>query len=112
MIIILMLLALRAPEATALHDDVLLKARYIAVKGSDPEYGQEAIERSELRHHPLPHQEWLILVETPGDPAEWEAKLNAAVDPKHGSFTVECASADEEKAVREGRIRMRRSAWV
>jgi len=112
MIIILLLLALHAPEATAAHDDVLLKARYIPVKGTDPEYGQEAIERNALRNHSLPHLEWLILVETPGHPAEWQARLNAAVDAKHGSFTVECASADEEKAVREGRIRMRKSEWL
>jgi hypothetical protein len=112
MIIILLLLALRAPEAIADNDDVLLKARYIAVKGTDPEYGKEAIERNELPHHPLPHLQWLILVETPGDPAEWQAKLNASVDPRYGSFIVECASAEEEKAVREGRIRMRRSEWV
>ena len=112
MIIILLLLALRAPGAAAIHDDVLLKARYIAVKGTDPEHGREAIERNDLPHHPLPHQQWLILVETPGNPAEWQARLNAAVDPRHGSFLVECASAEEEKAVREGRIRMRRREWV
>jgi len=108
MITIVLLLALHAPKATAMTDDVLLKARYTAVEGTDPEYGQGAIERNEVLHHPLPHLEWLILVEAPGDPAEWQAKLNAAVDPKHGSFVVECASAEEEKAVREGTIAMQR----
>ena len=108
MITILLLLALHAPEASAMHDDVLLKARYTAVEGTDPEYGQGAIERNELRHHPLPHLEWLILVEAPGDPSEWQARLNAAVDPKHGSFTVERASAEEEKAVREGRVTLQK----
>jgi hypothetical protein len=108
MITILLLLALHAPKATAMHDDVLLKARYIAVEGTDPEYGQGAIERNELRHRPLPHLQWLIFVEAPGDPAEWQAKLNAAVDPKQGSFVVECASEEEEKAVREGKIAMQR----
>lgn len=108
MITILLLLALHAPKATAMHDDVLLKARYLAVEGTDPEYGQGAIERNELRHHPLPHLQWLILVEAPGDVADWRAKLNAAVDPKHGSFVVECASEEEEKAVREGKITMQR----
>ena len=107
MITILLLLALRAPEATAMHEDVLLKARYIAVEGTDPEYAQGAIERNELRHHPMPHFEWLILVEAPADAAEWRAKLNDAVDPKHGSFVVECASAaEEERAVRSGKITM------
>ncbi len=108
MIIILLLLALRAPEATAMHDDVLLKARYTAVKGTDPEYGQGAIERNELRHHPLPRLEWLILVDAPARPAEWQTKLNAAVDPKHGSFVVEHATAGEERAVREGKIGFQR----
>ena len=108
MITILLLLALHAPEATAMHDDVLLKARYIAVEGTDPEYGQGAIERNELRHRPLPHLEWLILVDGPADAVEWQARLNAAVDPKHGSFIVECASAEEEKAVKEGKITMQK----
>jgi hypothetical protein len=101
MITILLLLALRAPE------DIVLKARYIAVEGTDPEYGQGAIERNELRHHPLPHLQWLILVDS-GDPASWQAKLNAAVDPKHGSFVVECASAEEEKQARDGTITFQR----
>jgi len=108
MITILLLLALHAPEAKVMHDDVLLKARYTSVEGTDPEYAQGAIERNELRHRPLPHLEWLILVDGPAGPAEWQAKLNAAVDPKHGSFTVECATAEEERAVREGRITMQR----
>jgi hypothetical protein len=105
---ILLLLALHAPKATAMYDDVLLKARYTLVEGTDPEYGQGAIERNELLHHSLPHLEWLILVESPATPEEWQTKLNAAVDRKHGSFTVECASAEEEKAVREGKITMQR----
>ncbi len=108
MITILLLLALHAPEATAMHDDVLLKARYTAVKGTDIEYGQGAIERNDLRHRPLPHLEWLILVKGPADPAEWQARLNDTIDPKHGSFTVECASVEEEKAVREGKIVMQK----
>ena len=100
MLTILLLLALHAPE------DSVLKARYIAVEGTDPEYGQGAIERNEVFHHPLPHLMWLILAE--GSPDEWQAKLNASVDPKHGSFVVECASEEEEKAVRSGKIAMQR----
>jgi hypothetical protein len=102
------MLALHVTEDFAMHEDVLLKVRYTAVRGTDPEYAQGAIERNELRHRPLPNLEWLILVEGPADPAEWQAKLNATVDPKHGSFTVECASADEEKGVREGRVTMQK----
>lgn len=108
MITILLLLALHAPRATAMNDDVLLKARYLSVEGTDPEYGQGAIERNDLRHHPMPHFEWLILVEGPADTAGWQAKLNAAVDPKNGSFVVECASAEQEAAMREGKITMQR----
>jgi len=63
MLIILLLLALHAPE------DSVLKARYIAVEGTDPEYGQGAIERNEVLHHPLPKLQWLILAE--GSPDEW-----------------------------------------
>jgi hypothetical protein len=100
MITILLLLALHAPE------DSVLKARYIAVEGTDAEYAQGAIERNELLHHPLPHLEWLILAGV--TPAELQSKLNAAVDSKHGSFVVDCASEEEEKAVRSGKITMQR----
>ena len=91
-----------------MNDDVLLKAHYIAVEGTDPEYGQGAIERNELRHHPMPHLEWLILVEGPADTADWQARLNAAVDPEHGSFVVACASAEEERDVRSGKVTLQR----
>jgi len=100
MLTILLLLALHAPE------DSVLKARYIAVEGTDPEYGQGAIERNELLHHPLPDLAWLIVAE--GSPEEWQAKLNASVDPKHGSFVIECASEEEEAAVRSGKVAMQR----
>ena len=100
MITILLLLALHAPE------DSVLKARYIAVEGTDVEYGQGAIERNELLHHPLPNLQWLIVADVA--PAELQSKLNAAVDPKHGSFVVECASEEEEQAVRSGKITMQR----
>ena len=104
MITILLLLALHAPKATAMTNEVLLKARYTAVEGTDPEYGQGAIERNELRHHPLPHLEWLILTDAPVTPSELQAKLNDAVDPKHGSFVVESPTAQEEEQVRAGKI--------
>ena len=100
MLTILLLLALHAPE------DSVLKARYIAVEGTDVEYGQGAIEHNELLHHPLPHLSWLIVADA--TPAELQSKLNAAVDPKHGSFVVECASEEEEAAVRSGKITMQR----
>ena len=108
MITILLLLALHAPEGYAMRHDVLLRARYTAVEGTDIEYGQGAIERNDLRHRPLPHLEWLILVEEPADPAAWQARLNDTVDPRHGTFTVERASVEEEAAVREGRIVMQK----
>ena len=113
MITILLVLALQAPKASAMTTtdvptDVLLKARYLAVEGTDPEYGQGAIERNELQHHPMPHLEWLILAAAPTSAAELKAKLNAAVDPKHGSFVVEAPSADEEEQVRAGKITFQR----
>ena len=100
MLTILLLLALHAPE------DSVLKARYIAVEGTDPEHGQGAIERNEVLHHPLPHLTWMILADD--TPASLQSKLNASVDPKHGSFVVECASEEEEAAVRSGKMPMQR----
>jgi len=100
MLTILLLLALHAPE------DSVLKARYIAVEGTDSEYGQGAIERNELLHHPLPDLRWLIVADT--SPEDLQTKLNDAVDPKHGSFVVACASEEEEAAVRSGKILMQR----
>jgi len=91
-----------------MNDDVLLKARYTAVEGSNPEYAQGAIERNDLRHREIEHFVWLILVEAPGDGEEWQRRLNAAVDAKHGSFTVERASDDEAARVRSGEITLQR----
>jgi hypothetical protein len=89
-------------------DQVLLKARYTAAKGSDPEYGQGAIERNDLRHREIEHLVWLFLVDAPGDPADWQKKLNASVDGPHGSFTVAPASAEEAEQVRSGKITLQR----
>ena len=86
---------------------VLLKAHYTQVPGTDPEYGQGAIERNDLAHREIEHFVWLIETED-GSPDEWEKKLNASVDPKHGSFSVECATADEEERVRNGTITLQR----
>jgi len=86
---------------------VLLKARYGAVPNTDPEYAQSAIERNELAHREIEHFVWLIQTDE-GDTVEWQRKLNAAVDPKHGSFTVECATAEEEERVRDGTITLQR----
>ncbi len=108
MITILLVLALHAPKATAMTNDVLLKARYTAVEGTDPEYGQGAVERNELRHHPLPRLEWLILAEAPVSASELQRKLNDAVDPKHGSFVVVSPTAEEEEQVRSGKIMFQR----
>jgi hypothetical protein len=90
----------------AMHDSVILKARYTQVPGTDAEYGQGAIERCDLRHREIERFVWLIAVDPPGDAAEWQKKLNAAVDPKHGSFTVGRASPEEEAAVRSGKIEL------
>lgn len=105
MITILLMLALHAPKADAM---TLFKAHYIAVEGTDPEYGQGAIERNELRHHPLPKLQWLILTDESMSANDLQAKLNAAVDPKNGSFTVGAPSPDEEEQVRSGKIEFQR----
>jgi hypothetical protein len=85
---------------------VLLKAHYTAMPGTDPEYAQGAIERNELAHREIEHFVWVF--EAEGTPEEWEKRLNASVDPKHGSFTVECATADEEERVRNGTIQLQK----
>jgi hypothetical protein len=48
---------------------------------------------------------WLIRVPAPGDPAEWERRLNAAVDQSCGSFEVEQPAPDEIRRVEAGEIR-------
>jgi len=86
----------------------LLKAIYIPEHGADPEYGQGAIERNELAHREIEPFVWLIDVPKPEDPAEWQCRLNAAVDPKHGSFRVVEATVDEKRRVESGEISLQR----
>jgi hypothetical protein len=83
----------------------VLKARYVAIPETDIEHGQGAIERNELPHFPLDPVVWLIRVPAPGDPAEWQRKLNATVDPSLGSFEVEQPAGDEVRRVESGEIR-------
>ena len=83
---------------------VLLKARYTAVPGTDPEYAQGAIERCEVRHREISRFVWLFAAEPDGTPGEWQERLNDNVDPKHGRFAVERATPEEEEAVRSGKI--------
>jgi len=85
---------------------VLLKARYTSVPGTDPEYAQGAIERNELAHREIEHFVWIF--EAEGEPAEWERRLNDTVDPRHGSFKVECATPAEEEGVRNGTITLQK----
>ena len=85
-------------------EKVLLKAQYTQVEGTDAEYGQGAIERNDLPHREIVRFVWLIQVSSPADRHDWERKLNAAVDPKHGSFRVTHASAEEQRKVDSGEI--------
>ncbi len=104
----LLVLFVHDGKAMDREKEVLLKARYTQVEGTDPEYGQGAIERNDLRHREITHFVWLILVDAPGDCAEWEEKLNAAVDPRHGSFRVERATEEETRKVESGEITLQR----
>jgi hypothetical protein len=90
--------------AVADSDKVLLKAIYTPVKGTDPEYGQVAIEKNELPHREIERFVWLIQVPMPGDSEHWRRALNAAVDRKYGSFSVTTASAEEQQKVESGEI--------
>lgn len=87
---------------------VLLKARYRQVPGTDPEYAQGAVEKNDLAHREIVSMVWLILVDEPGDPDEWRNRLQSVTDSKHGSWTVERASAEEVEAVRVGRITLQK----
>lgn len=73
-----------------------LVAQYTAVPGTDPEYGQVAIEKCDVRHAEIARFVWLIEVSEP-DASEWQRKLNAAVDPSHGSFRVRSPTREEEE---------------
>jgi hypothetical protein len=88
------------------NDKVLLKAHYTQVAGSDPEYAQVAIEKNDLPHREIARFVWLIQVPAPGDPDEWERRLNASVDAKHGSFRVARASPEEQRLVDSGEVTM------
>lgn len=83
---------------------MILKVRYIAVEGTDIEYGQGAIERNELEHSVLGTSTWLIRVAAPADPRAWDAKLNASVDPNHGCFHIEQPTEEELRRVESGEI--------
>ena len=85
-------------------EDTLLKAFYTPVKGTDPEYGQVAIEKTDLPHREVKRFIWLILVPPPPDADHWQHKLNEAVEEKHGSFRVTRATAEEERLVADGTI--------
>lgn len=95
---------LLSTNTMANEDRCILKARYIAVEGTDIEHGQGAIERNELPHFPLDPVLWLIRIPQPEDPAEWERKLNATVDRELGSFKVELPTAEELRRVEAGEI--------
>ncbi len=95
---------LLATHPAAASDKALLKAFYTPAEGSDPEYGQGAIEKNELPHREIAPLVWLIQVPAPADPSHWQRKLNEAIDAKHGSFRVTRASAEEERLVAEGKI--------
>lgn len=87
---------------------VLLRAQYTPMKGSDPEYGQVAVEKCDLRHAEITPHVWLIEVAAPGDAEEWQTRLNDAVDPEHGRFRVRRATPDEEALVRSGKVTLQR----
>lgn len=99
------IVAILSSSIMASEETLILKARYAAVEGTDIEHGQGAIERNELAHYPLEPVVWLIRVPKPGDPKEWQRRLNDTVDPSLGSFTVEQPTADELRRVEAGEIR-------
>jgi hypothetical protein len=87
---------------------MLLEATYTQVKDTDPEYAQVAIEKCDVRHARIANFVFVIEVPSPADPVEWQRRLNAAVDVKHGRFAVGRATPEEEEAVRSGRVTLQR----
>ena len=104
-IFLAILAALISTTMMAADEHCILKARYLAVEGTDIEHGQGAIERNELPHYPLEPVVWLIRVPRPADAAGWQKRLSASVDPALGSFRVEQPTADELRRVETGEIR-------
>jgi hypothetical protein len=94
--------------AVSLLAAVLLEAHYAPVKGTDPEYAQGAIEKTEAAHRQISRFLWLIQVPDPGDAQQWQEKLNAAVDPKHGAFRVTAATEEEKGKVEWGEIALQK----
>ena len=93
---------------TSEDETILLKAIYTPVEGTSIEYAQGAIEKNDLLHHWIKPSVWLVLVDVPASPEEWQQRLNNAVEPKHGAFRVVLPSADEKEQVRSGTIAFQR----
>jgi hypothetical protein len=106
--ILVILIAMGEVMANADANVTLLKARYTAAPGSDPEYAQGAIERYELPHREIEHFVWLIQVPSPGDASQWAGRLNEVVESRHGSFRVEIASDEERCKVESGEITLQK----
>jgi hypothetical protein len=83
---------------------MILRISYAPIDGTDVEYGQGAVERLQLAHAPLTDRTWLIRVDDP-DLAAWQRRLDEAVDPRHGSFTVETPAPEDLARVEGGEIR-------
>lgn len=95
-------------EAHPVSTHLLLKATYRTVEGSDPEYGQGAIEKQDLAHREIVSMVWLVEVTSPADPVEWQRRLNEGVDRRHGSFEVSMPSAEEQRKVDSGEITLQK----
>ena len=93
--------------AAAATPETLLKAHYRQVEGTDPSYGQGAIERNELAHREIEPFIWLILVDE-GDSGNWRQRLDAVTNPKHGSWSVTKATPAEVEAVRSGKVKLQK----
>lgn len=106
-ITLIIIMSASAKENTAPRD-LILKARYYPAAGSNVEHGQGAIERNELWHREIEYCVWLIRVEWPGNPREWEKKLTETVYDRNGTFTVEHATAEERRLVESGAIKLQK----
>lgn len=85
-------------------ETIVRKALYFPVEGTDVEHGQGAIERNDLPHREVEPNVWFIRVPRPGSCEEWQRRLNASVDRRHGTFQVRELSRAEQERVDRGEI--------
>ena len=85
----------------------LYQARYTPRPNADIEYAQGAIERCELAHREIEPLLWLVRADVT-TAHELAGRLNAAVVPEVGTFSVEEASEEQRRRIESGEIELQK----